>query len=252
MYTLFTDETNVSPKSDIDIKFFVYGGLIVPTENLPKLHREVELIRNAIGLKPDEEFKFNSRTRPEGLDTKTFADAKNKVVELAIEAGCQFIACLVHHDIAKQQGTEKLILFSANTVVAAFNRFLLQQSVYGEVIIDRLPGGIEYDYIVEKFTKGLIFPKSAMPLERIVMFAASCSGASYASSVADIVLGSFRYCINSPPNIVAAKKMMTNLASIFLARRDGKKFTFKKLGFSLDLKKCLRATERNTMHYSHI
>jgi len=37
----------------------------------------------------------------------------------------------------------------------------------------------------------------------------------------DIVLGSFRYCINQPKNMAAARSMMTNLSKLIWCERDG-------------------------------
>ena len=37
----------------------------------------------------------------------------------------------------------------------------------------------------------------------------------------DIVLGSFRYCINAPKNVPAAKVMMTNISKLIWCTRMG-------------------------------
>ncbi|MBU1339339.1 MAG: hypothetical protein KKD56_09745, partial [Acidobacteria bacterium] len=60
-------------------------------------------------------------------------------------------------------------------------------------------------------------------LSRIKLFAASCVGASHANSAMDIVLGSFRYCINNPRNIDAAKDMMGAVMTLMWHDQDGEK-----------------------------
>jgi hypothetical protein len=37
----------------------------------------------------------------------------------------------------------------------------------------------------------------------------------------DIVLGSFRYCINQPKNVGAARAMMANISRLIWCERDG-------------------------------
>jgi hypothetical protein len=70
--------------------------------------------------------------------------------------------------------------------------------------MDRLPKGSEFDYLSEKFTKGLSLPRGeAQALDRIVMFSSTCINASHVSSVMDIVLGTWRYCINQPKTTAA-------------------------------------------------
>jgi hypothetical protein len=90
------------------------------------------------------------------------------------------------------------------------------------VIVDRLPAGVEYAYLTDKFQTGLEFPEDPpVRLDYIHLFAASTIGASHACSAADIVLGSFRYCINDPQNVEAAKEMMANVTQLLWHEREG-------------------------------
>jgi hypothetical protein len=58
-------------------------------------------------------------------------------------------------------------------------------------------------------------------LNRVKLFTATCINGSHASSAMDIVLGTFRYCINQPKNIAAAKKMMANVTRLIWHEQDG-------------------------------
>jgi hypothetical protein len=48
-------------------------------------------------------------------------------------------------------------------------------------------------------------------LSRITLCGMTCMNASHVASAVDVVLGSFRYCINNPKNIEAASQMMTTV-----------------------------------------
>jgi hypothetical protein len=220
MYVFLTDETNLEARDAI--RFFTYGGLVVPMANLPALHSKIEGIRKAAGYGPTDRLKFETKARPKGVTVEAATTAKREVVAAAIECGCLFIACVVLHAIARNQGVEKTILFGANSVIAKFNTYLAQQKSHGIVAMDRLPKGSEFDYLSEKFTKGLALPKGeAQALDRIVMFSSTCINASHVSSVMDIVLGTWRYCINQPQNTAAAKAMMNELVRLIWHTKQG-------------------------------
>lgn len=229
MYVLLTDETNLEASESV--RFFTYGGLIVPMEKIPALHARIEEIRKAAGYGPSDRLKFETKARPKGVTIEAATSAKREVVAAAIESGCLFIAYVVLHAIAKNQGIEKTIQFGANSVIAKFNTYLGEQKSHGIVAMDRLPKGTEFDYLSEKFTKGLSLPKGdAKALDRIMMFSSTCINASHTSSVMDIVLGSWRYCINQPNNADAAKNMMVELVKLIWHIKQGEDILAHELG----------------------
>jgi len=222
MHFLFTDETNLP--SDPAAKFFAYGGLIIPPGKLSDLHSGIVEIRQAAGYRPEDEFKFQTSARPAHLSIEQCTTAKNKVVELCAHLECRFIAYVVLLAIAKTRTTAELVSWGASHVIGKFNYFLSTIAADGVVVLDRLPGASEYTLLTDRFTKGLTFPDgSQVTLDRIKLFASSCSNASHASSAMDIVLGSFRYCINQPKNVPAAKTMMTNISKLIWCEREGEK-----------------------------
>lgn len=115
MYVLLTDETNLEASESV--RFFTYGGLIVPMEKIPALHARIEEIRKAAGYGPSDRLKFETKARPKGVTIEAATSAKREVVAAAIESGCLFIAYVVLHAIAKSQGIEKTIQFGANSVI---------------------------------------------------------------------------------------------------------------------------------------
>jgi hypothetical protein len=220
MLTLFTDETNLTP--DATAKFFAYGGLVIDAARLPELHDGVEKIRRGAGYRAGDELKFDTRARPEHVTIDACTAAKREVIQLCIALETRFIAYVVLHAIAKNKPAMDLVRWGANHVIGRFNYFCSIKNSFGAVIVDRLPAGTEYAYLSDKFSKGLEFPEDPpVRLDRIHLFAASTIGASHACSAMDIVLGSFRYCINDPKNVEAAKEMMANVTRLLWhERRD--------------------------------
>lgn len=213
MYVLLTDESNLEPGENI--KFFTYGGLIVPLANVAALHQQVSQIRKDAGYESADRLKFETKSRPKQVSVEVATAAKKAVVTAAIDSGCKFIAYVVLHAIAKNQDIQTNIQFGANSVIAKFNTYLTQEKSHGLVATDRLPKGTEFEYLAEKFTKGLALQKGeAQELDRVVMFSSTCINASHLSSVMDIVLGTWRYCINQPLNTEAAKDMMSQLVKL--------------------------------------
>ncbi len=217
MYLLFTDETNVSPKYDVKIKFFAYGGLVVPVEKMIELDEGISRIRTEAGYLTTDSLKFDTHTRPKNVTPEQFGEVKNKVVNLCTSLDCKFLVYVVLHKIAESQDLAKTIKWGADHIVGKFNYFLETNKSKGITVVDRLSNSGEYSFLVEKFTRGLIQKTKTTSLSNIKLFASSCDNASHLSSAMDIVLGSFRYCINQPLNEESAKKMMKNIASLLWA-----------------------------------
>ena len=59
MFIMYTDETNNTPSTNA--KFFIYGGLILPIENLGRMHDEIAQIRAETGYRPADILKFDTR-----------------------------------------------------------------------------------------------------------------------------------------------------------------------------------------------
>ena len=226
MLILFTDETNLP--SDLKAKFFAYGGLVVPVDALPDLDARVVQIRKDAGYHSTDELKFETNARPKHVSVEDAGKAKTRVVEACVATDCKFIVNVVLHAVAKSTSQHDLIHWGANTVIGKFNAMLHEQKDFGIVAMDRLASGAEYKLLSEKFTSGLSFSglggEEEIALDRIKLFTSTCSNASHASSAMDIVLGSFRYCINAPRNVQAAKAMMANITKLIWCTRDGETY----------------------------
>lgn len=220
MHLLLTDETNTRPTSGI--LFFIYGGLLFPVEVLCQLDDRIAGIRDQTGFRPGDELKFNSATRPAYVTVSDHARAKDAVIRLCIELGCKFIAHVIHHGIIKNQDLDQQVEWAANLVIGRFHTYLAQANDSGICIVDNLPSKKQFRYLSEKFVVGLCLPTGrTVPLPRIKLYASTCINASHANSAMDIVLGTFRYCINNPSNVKAARVMMTNVLEIMWHRKEG-------------------------------
>lgn len=207
----------------------MYGGLIVPDEKISEIDEDIRRIRSENGYLNSDSLKFDTRTRPENVSIENFSAVKNSIVELAISKGCILLLYVVHHEIAKSRGLSTTIKWGADHIISKFHKFLEVKVEDGIVIVDRLSDTSEYGLFIEKFTTGLIYADKTVPLNKIKLFASSCDNASHLSSLADIVIGSFRYCINDPANFSAAKNMMGKLVKLIWATREGEKlFPFEK------------------------
>ena len=218
MYFMFGDEADADQGRRQ--KFFVYGGIFVPAENMPPLHIQVERARMAAGLANTDSLKSAGKTRPASMTFETHRDLKKKVMSLAREVGdVTFCAQVTLHDLARNKSHDDLVLWGANTVLSKFNQFLQERNSYGYAVLDKIPFNQPYQYLKGKFQVGLTFPtKPSVRLGRILGFGHAVDGSSHMCSVADVVLGAFRYCVNEPNNREAGKAMFPVLMSMMWKR----------------------------------
>lgn len=222
MYILFTDETNL--QAGENKKFLVYGGLFFNINSLLPLHLGIIEIRNKYALKPIDEFKFDTRSKPKNLSEDNFAKAKNEVINLCLINNCHFIAYLVHHKIAEGSGQDTSISFAVDHVIGRFQYFLGEKNDYGICLVDPLPIKTPppSKFLKNKFTSGLSHDEKQVSLDRLLIFGTSSINASHVSSAMDIVLGAFRFCVNSNGNIKAFKNILPNVLKMMWGKENEK------------------------------
>jgi hypothetical protein len=171
----------------------------VPLDRAAELHGAVEQIRWRNGFRAGDSLKFSAAELPERISRDDHREAKRQVLEVAGERGIRFCPQVVSQDVARDQMQATLVEWGANTVLGAFSKFLGEQGQRGIAVLDRLPIAPPDGFIRDKFQVGLTFPRGGTRrLSHIICCAHSCDGASHLTSVADVVLGSFRYCVNEP------------------------------------------------------
>jgi hypothetical protein len=220
VYLLFGDETDREQGGRA--QFFIYGAIFVPVVRAVGLHGAVERIRLRNGFRAGDSLKFSGTELPERISRDTHRETKRQVLEAASEAGVQFCAQLVSHEVARRQPQATLVKWGANTVLGAFNKFLVEQREHGIVVLDHLPIPHPDRFIREKFQVGLTFEGGGTRrLSQIICYTHSCDGASHLASVADVVLGSFRYCVNEPERDQAPRAILPLVVRLMWHRRDG-------------------------------
>jgi hypothetical protein len=223
MYLLVADETNRSASASA--KFLIYGGLIVPMAALPDLSVAIEGIRSRYGYRPQDEFKFDTRSRPDSVSPTAAKDAKKDVVAVCGQMNCRFVAQVSLHALIMHRTPEEQLEFAINTILLAFNQFLIREEAHGLCLIDNFPSKRQWAFLANKFSTGLTFGAGkSRRLDRIHAYGATCAGAGHVNSVMDIVLGSFRYCVNESANDDAARDMLRAVMPLMLSAQgqDGR------------------------------
>jgi hypothetical protein len=223
MYLMFGDEADKEAAKNK--KFFVYGGVFVPTNSISPLHAEVERLRVAAGMAATDSLKSGTNTKPATMTAEKHRQIKNDVMKAAREKGnVRFCAQVTLHELARNQEHDDRVQFGANTILGKFNAFLRDQGSYGFAVMDRMPVKTPYEYLKEKFQVGMTFPdRPSVRLDRILGLLHGADGTSHLCSVCDILLGSFRYCVNEPDNEEAGKAMFPTLMEMmWKVVQDGK------------------------------
>jgi hypothetical protein len=167
-YVLLTDETNQQPSERA--RFFIYGGVFFPAAAVPDLYDLARDVRAEAGYQRADEFKFDTRSRPEHVTRQQQTEAKRRVLEGCAELDVRFIAYLVLHDIARHRSLEQLVRFGVNTVLSTFQKFLGHEDESGICLVDRLPYRHGHQSLGEIFQQGLKMPNNRRRvLDRVLL-----------------------------------------------------------------------------------
>jgi hypothetical protein len=89
----------------------------------------------------------------------------------------------------------------------------------------------QWHYLSDKFISGLhLHGGGTASLDHIRLYGSTCLNASYIASAIDIVLGSFRYCVNVPKNPQTASEMIRSVARLMWHVRDGDRILLRDRG----------------------
>jgi hypothetical protein len=197
--------------------FFVYGAAFVDADHVEPLHHEIAATREKFGYGATDSLKFSGC--PKDVTYDEHREVKKEIVKLARKYDVVFCTYAISHAIAKGQTHDNLVLFGLNTLLGKFNEFLEQRGDVGIVLADRIPVGNPYKYLKDKFQIGLEFPTGGTRrLENIIAYGNTCDGASHVASLADILLGSFRHCVNEPDKDIANAAIFRTLVRVMWHR----------------------------------
>lgn len=232
LYYLVADETSTTPSETN--KFFIYGGLALSTGQLIDVAARVAAIRAKYGFSVTDRFKWDTNSKPASVTQENHASAKNDVIEACYDVGARFIVQMTHHRVGSQ---ERNTDYALNTLLRIFNgSFLSAHNTYGAVIIDRLPSDQAFAMMKEKFQFGLKYGQQTVPLDRIVMYATTCDGASHLSSAVDIVLGAFRWVVSRqdrPSTTRTEATIFPKVARMMYSVKSGDKRVIREYGLAL-------------------
>lgn len=215
---LISDETNQSPSEDV--RFYIHAGIIATQPAISTLSQDVAFLRARYGYRPGDELKFNARSRPNHISIDAFRDLKNDVLVATREQNVRLMACLVLHDIARNQPSGTLSGWTINTLLKGFHDLLRREGARGVAMFDHLPRPLGQAFLREKFEKGIVYKDGRTEsLELIDVFSESCIGAAHIMSVVDIVVGALRYWVNQRNNNPAAEAL-GRLVGPLLASRE--------------------------------
>lgn len=230
-FTLFADEAN--PEQTDPTRFFVYGGIFVENEQIANLHQTIEELSRRYGLETSDQIKFNSRTRPKSLTVGKHSELKTEVMAAAAKHKVVFCGYAVLHAVAGNQSNQTLLERGANIILAKYNQFLAEKGSKGWAVFDRVNTEAPYQYLREKFERRNRVQGENVRLENIMGYSFTCDGASHLSSLADVVIGGFRYVVNEPKRDIAGKAIVKGLNPLWGHVRDGKGINIKDRGLVL-------------------
>jgi|NGEPerStandDraft_6_1074524.scaffolds.fasta_scaffold94857_1 hypothetical protein len=230
MFVMYGDEADA--EQGRGQKVFVYGGVFIPVACIQRLHDTIEGMRAKYGFREGDSLKFASRTCPAHVTRDDHTKIKNDVMIVAEDCGAKFCAYAALHDIVKSQ-KDQYIQWGCNTILGRFNEFCGLNKTYGIAQLDRMSAGNAWDYICEKFSKGNEFGGKWMRLERITALGFTCDGASHLASVCDIILGSFRYCVNEEDKDIAGNAMFPQIVDLMWKKEKDNKEYVRDIGLTL-------------------
>jgi hypothetical protein len=215
MYLMFGDEADADQGRGQ--RFFVYGAVFINSAATEYLHDGIQRLRERFGYGDRDSLKFSGC--PKGMSLQQHTEIKKEVVRLARNHDAVFCGYAISHAIAKGQTHDNLVLFGANTLLGKFNEFLADKRDVGIALVDRMPVGNPYQYLKDKFQIGLELSNGVTrKLEKLIGYASTCDGASHLASLADILVGSFRHCVNEPERDIANAAIFPTLIRVMWHR----------------------------------
>jgi Protein of unknown function (DUF3800) len=195
MYLMYADEAD----QDGSKEFLVYAGVFIPMKQVAKIHASIQHARNKHGFSDGDVLKFSASTAPKSVSKEAHAAIKSDILALAGSTECKTCCYVVPHAISKNQKLETKLKFAVNTLLVKFDQFLRENKEAGGVVcFDHSTDYKQVDYFKEIMEYGIAWGEKRVKLERVAAIHQSRIGLSHLASLADIVVGSFRFAINEP------------------------------------------------------
>lgn len=222
MKLLIADETNNEPNDNI--KFFLYGGIVVDSSKVQNISNAIRALRKEYGVSGKEKIKFNLQSCPSSITREQHTEIKNRVLEIAQEFEVSVIINCVLHDIARNKEKHELVAMTSATVFRRFNQFCYESDTPGLVLADRWPTPDGFGFLESCQFEGIEYNGGEkVDLPWVHGYAQVSDNSTTLMSVADIVLGAFRYCINERDKTIVNSNLMPKIARLMWSKKiDGK------------------------------
>lgn len=189
------DETGLNSDAS---EFFMYGGIFFPERDFSLINYIVDKLRTEHGYNGGDLLKFATNSRPQHVSKEQHRSIKRTILEFASSFDIRFIVCVTLHDIIRNRTLEERVTWSANRILRWFHDFLIEKNASGVCYFDRIDAKWFQNYLREKRHVGLTYPsKQTYRLDRINEYASVSPSSSHAASIADVILGAFRYCVDA-------------------------------------------------------
>lgn len=219
-YIFFADEADQDKKEDGT--FLIYGGAAILADDLPKLNSDIDSIRQEFNFLNSHSLKFSPNDKPDHLSNIEFIEVKKRVFECALQRNVKFFSYAFNNNCARKEDGHKIkISWGADQLLAKFNSFLHDNQDYGLVAFDQTPFKGHRNYLKDKFNTQRLEKTKYKSTDRILAYTTCYDGTSHLSSVADIMVGSFRMIVNQPERTNAGRELAQLLKHVFA--RDLKK-----------------------------
>lgn len=235
MYLMYADEAD----HDGSKEFLVYASVVVEATQVKSICKGIQELRGKFGLKPNEELKFSSRSKPKHLSQSDHTALKEQVLNLAIKKECRAVCYVVPHKIAGGKPVETRLKFGVHTLLSSFDRFLGENGQKaGIAVFDFADEYKQAAYFSELQAGGV--PRSdgrKSQLKNVVAIHQTHKIQSHLSSMADVVVGSFRFVMNEPTKDKVGTILYKSLAQIMWSDPRKKELYFENRGL------CIRPKE---------
>jgi hypothetical protein len=207
------DETNNEPSDQV--KFFLYGGIIANTTNIQRIVGSIRQLRAEFGVADNEKLKFNIRSCPSNLSRDQHTQIKSRILDIAVENDVKVIINCVLHSIARSSSKNELVEKTSATTFRRFNDYCVETQIPGIVMADQWPVDNGFGFLESCINGGISYRDGeTAQLPMIHAFSQVSDNSTPLMSVADVVLGSFRWCINNQDKTHVNSLLMPKIAGL--------------------------------------
>ena len=236
MFLGFLDEADHTTNNN----FTVCGLTIIPLSNAEKISHEIDKLRSSCeAFGPEDTLKFSTSSKPMGCSDAQYRNLKNETIKIAARNGASFLGYCRFNVKYPKPDPDRNRLFGFNTLLGKYQDFLIENSSFGLVQVDRLDFSKNtkntyrdgFYYLREKFQKGNEYPKEGKhkKLSNIISYSMSTEGTSHLSSINDILTGGLRYIANGD-NPIARSSIQEQLETLMWRSKNNR---FHEHGFTL-------------------